>query len=142
MKKIIVLVVALLLSGCAHMMDGDSQTINLKTSDSKRVKIKLKNDGKESVYTIPSKVKVKKSQNDIIITTVATECIIPTTTIIPSKIDEWLYANAANLGIGLIEDLKGPAWKYDDVYTVKVKRDEACINKAKKLNEEILNLHQ
>ena len=136
------IVLALTLSGCASMMNGDTQTIILKTSDSKRVKIKLQNDGKESTYTIPAKVTVKKSQNDIIVTTIPTECIISTNTVIPSKLDEWVYGNVATLGLGLIEDLEGPAWKYDDVYTVKVKRDNACINNAKKLNEEILNLHQ
>ena len=124
MKKLFMIVLALTLSGCASMMNGDTQTIILKT------------------YTIPAKVTVKKSQNDIIVTTIPTECIISTKTVIPSKLDEWVYGNVATLGLGLIEDLEGPAWKYDDVYTVKVKRDNACINNAKKLNEELLNLHQ
>ena len=107
MKKILIFVLVFALNGCAYMQSGDTQTINLKTSDNKRVKAQVQSAGSTKEYMLPTKVKVKKSQHDIVVTTIATECIIPTTTVIPSKVDEWVWANVANLGVGLVKDLEG-----------------------------------
>lgn len=141
MKKTVIFMLMFVLSGCAYMVNGDTQTIKLATSDNKHVKVRVKDADTETIYTLPTQITVKKSEQDIIVTTIATECIIPTQTIISSSVDEWTYANIANLGVGLIKDMQGSAWKYNDVYVIKVNRDSVCINKAKKLNDYMLNLH-
>lgn len=141
-KMIIILMLSLTLNGCAYLVNGDNQVIDLKTSDSKKVKVKVKNDKVQSTYTIPSKIDIKKSQNDLIITTIGTECIVPTQTIVKSSTDAWVWGNIATLGFGLIKDTDGAMWKYDNSYIVNVNRDNACIKKAKELNSEMLNLHR
>lgn len=141
MKNLAIIIIAGVLSGCAYMANGDTQSIDFKTSDNKKVKAEIKNDDITSKHTLPSKITVKKSSNDLIVTTIGTECITPTKTVLQSSLDGWVWANIANLGLGLLIDLQGPAWKYDDSYTIKVNRDYECINRAKKINEEMLNLH-
>ena len=135
MKKIIFMMMTLVLSGCASIMGDETQSINLRTSDNKNVKVRVRDYKNEAVYTIPGKVTVARSHNDLIVTTVNTDCITPTKTVIPSKIDpksEWIYTNVSK-----IEGL----WHYDDMYTINVKRDNSCMQKAKALNDEIFSLH-
>ena len=131
----------LLLNGCAYIVNGDTQSIFLKTSDNKRVKAVVKNDKMETTYMLPTTVTVPKSKNDLVITTVGTECITPTKTTVQSQVDGWVFGNVATLGLGLIKDSQGAMWKYDESYTVNVKRDNKCIKQAKELNDIMLNLH-
>ena len=139
MKKLLIFM--LLLNGCAYIVNGDTQSIFLKTSDNKRVKAVVKNDKMETTYMLPTTVTVPKSKNDLVITTVGTECITPTKTTVQSQVDGWVFGNVATLGLGLIKDSQGAMWKYDESYTVNVKRDNKCIKQAKELNDIMLNLH-
>ena len=139
MKKLILL--TLLLNGCAYMVNGDSQDIFLNTSDHKRVKAVVKNDKMNQTYILPTTVRVPKSKEALVITTVGTECITPTKMTAESHVDNMVYGNVATLGLGLIKDSQGAMWKYDDKYTVRVKRDNKCIQNAKELNDVMKSLH-
>ena len=122
------------LNGCASIMDEGTQSINLRTSDNKNVKVRVKDYNKEAIYTIPGKITVTRSHNDLVVTTINTDCITPTITRIPSKIsekDRWIY------NVSKLEKL----WYYNDTYIINVRRDNFCMQKAKELNDEIFNLH-
>lgn len=141
MKKILIFLIIFVLNSCAYIVNGDTQTIDLKTSDNKKVKAKIEINNEETIYTLPSTISVKKSPGNITVTTIGTECIIPTMTTISPYMDNMTWGNIATLGIGFIQDSKGAMWHYDDAYTIDVNRDEVCIKKAKELNNEIMNLH-
>ena len=141
MKYIFCALLTLALCGCAHMFSGDTQTIYINTNDSKKVKAIVENDKTKSTYILPATIKIPKSKSDLTITTINTECITPTKTSAKSDIDPITYANIFNLGLGFIKDSNGAMWHYKDTYTIDVKRDNYCIQKAKSANAEIANLH-
>ncbi len=141
MKNIIMLSI-LILSGCAHVIHGDTQDIIINTSDKKRVKATVQNDKMKKTYILPATITVPRSTQDLVVTTIGTDCITSTKINAASYIDPIAFGNVLTLGLGFIQDAKGAMWKYDNSYTINVKRDNACMNKVKKLNAEILNLHQ
>ena len=99
MKNILILLGVLILSSCAYMAHGDTQKISIHTNDSKKVKAIVENDKFKDTYILPINIEVPKSQSNIIVTTIGTECITPTQTIIESKVDEYTFANVFNLGL-------------------------------------------
>lgn len=141
MKNIFLISLTLVLCSCAHVLNGDIQSIYINTSDSKKVKAIVENDKTKSTYILPATIKIPKSKSDLTIATINTECITPTRISAKSDIDPITYANIFNLGLGFIKDSDGAMWHYKDTYTIDVKRDNSCIQKAKSANAEIANLH-
>ena len=142
MKNILTLLSFVMVCGCAHIISGDNQIVFIQTSDSKRVKANIHNEKADYIQILPAYIEIPKSKSDLTITTINTECITSTTTLAESKLDPVAYANIFTLGLGLIVDLDGSMWKYDEVLTIDVKRDNTCFQTAKKLNEEIAKLHE
>lgn len=142
MKKILIFLSFVIVCGCAHVINGDNQTVFIQTSDSKRVKANIHNGKADYTQILPAYVEIPKSKTDLTITTINTECITSTTTLVKSKVDPVAYANIFTLGLGFIVDLYGSMWQYEKVLTVDVKRDNSCIQTAKKLNEEMAKLHK
>lgn len=141
MKHVFLTSLTLTLCGCAHMLNGDIQPIYINTNDSKKVKAIVENDKTKSTYILPATIKIPKSKSSLTITTINTECITSTKTSAKSSIDPITYANIFNFGLGFIKDYDGAMWHYKDAYTIDVKRDNSCIQKAKSANAEIANLH-
>ena len=63
MKNIFFISLTLILCSCAHVLNGDIQSIYINTSDSKKVKAIVENDKTKSTYILPATIKIPKSKS-------------------------------------------------------------------------------
>jgi len=112
-KKVIVLGMAasmVLMSGCATIMSGKTQTIDVTSATTKKFSI----DGQN--YTTPAKVLVKRSQDDKEISVNGCDKKVP----LKASMNPAVMGNILLGGVfGSTTDLAGGAgWKYDDNVTL------------------------
>ena len=129
MKKLVLLAFALAgLSGCATIVKGSSQTMNVATGTGKQVNAVVTSANGTMPVLLPQAVSVEKSSDDIIINITESECIVPSTTIIKSNLSGWFWGNIIFGGLlGSTTDLaSGSAWEYDNNVLVNVAEKEKC----------------
>lgn len=120
MKKFLVIASALLITSCASIIEGSTQTINVATSPSVPANCTATGEFANTSFTAPGSVNVKKSKNPISISCNPQDGSAQGTVKVFSDISGWGYGGAvATLGIGAIVDgSTGAANKYPDNVTV------------------------
>ncbi len=108
-----------LLSGCATMMEGNTDTISLATNPPSYANCTLKNEQGTWNANVPAMVNIKKSRSPLNVV-----CLDQTTgakgsLTVQSDIEPWNFGNAATLGMGQGVDWEtGAAYNYPAQVTV------------------------
>ncbi len=116
MKKLFLIFPVIFLSGCASIVAGGPDTLNLITSDGSRAQAQMISaQGVQTLY-LPTMVSVKKSCKDITIQVIEDKKIAQTSMIVNSSIEPWVFGNIVFGGIiGLgIDALAGNICTYDN----------------------------
>ena len=114
MKKTLLLGVTagamVMFSGCATILDGDTQKISVNSNPAQHVKFEL--DGKQ--YTTPSIILLKREKKDKIINIEDNKC--KKQVLLNKKINPTFFVNILSGGaLGSTTDAStGAMWKYDD----------------------------
>ena len=119
MKKLSVL---LLLCGCATIVDGGPDTINLMTSDGSQVRAQVNSKiGLQTVY-LPTIISVPKSCQNITISVIEDEKNQRSSAIVSSGVNPWVVGNIIFGGfIGLaVDGLSGKICTYDNTAIVQI----------------------
>lgn len=105
----IVTMLAMLTTGCATVMNDDTQTINVRTSNNTAVKANISGEQ----ITTPASVNVTRAKDDLIITTANENCASSTT--VESGVDSVFFVNIlSGGGIGSTTDYASEKmWEYD-----------------------------
>lgn len=112
MKKVVLGLTAatvMLTSGCATILNEDTQNINVRTSNNTAVKLSV--DGEQ--ITTPASVTVKRADKPLLIETANEKCA--STTSVDSEVDGNFYINILSGGaFGSTTDYSsGKMWSYD-----------------------------
>lgn len=129
MKKIFFLMLALAsLSGCATIVSGPSQTMNISTSNGKQANVIVTGKNGTMPTLIPQAISVEKSSRDIVINISEAECILPSTTIVRSHLNPWFWGNFIFGGLlgSTTDAATGAAWEYDSNIMVNVVSKDGC----------------
>ncbi len=92
MKKIVVLCVTLL-TGCASVLDGGPDTINLMTSDGSKVQAQIYSKAGVQQLTLPTLVTVPKSCSDITVNIMEDKNVNQSNAIVSSGLNPWTLGN-------------------------------------------------
>ncbi len=130
MKKIVALLLTVTaLSGCASIIKGKTQNINVMTSDGSEVNATIftKNGMRET--TLPQLISVQKDSQDITIQVKDGKCNRETVSVATSSVEPWFWGN---LLIGSIfgsttDSVTGAMWKYDSTVVVNVNKKAQCL---------------
>jgi hypothetical protein len=119
MKKLMLMV---LLSGCATIVDNGPEFINFNTSNGEEARVKITSGIGMQYANIPNTVTFPKSSANIIVQTTGDECHNSATTVVPSKLNGWLIGNILFGGvIGLVVDFAtGNAYTYPSTAIVNI----------------------
>lgn len=128
MKKIFIFFALTILSGCASIVKGSSQMMNVTTTTGKQVDVVVINEKGTFPMKLPQAIAVEKSSDDIIINVAEAECVLPSTTIVQSRLSSWFFGNIIFGGLlGSTTDLSsGSAWEYDNNIIVNVTTKDGC----------------
>ena len=129
MKKILVILSILALSGCGTLFTGKQSNIALNTSNGKRVKVSVSSIGGMQEVTAPTSIIVKKGSVPVQIS-VKDKCYEETIQTVPSKMN---IVSLANLLFGLfgttglgIDAGNGTLWTYENSVTIPVHKKSNC----------------
>ncbi len=116
MKKFLLITSALLISSCASIIEGSTQTLTVATSPSVPSNCSVKGEDYNTSFNAPGTVNVPKSVKPIEITCVPQNGSASGTAKVLSDVGAWGYGGAAlTLGVGAIVDAStGAANKYPD----------------------------
>ena len=92
MKKIIISSMALL-AGCASVLDGGPDTINLMTSDGSKVQAQIYSKAGVQQLTLPTLVTVPKSCSDIAVNIIEDKNVNQSNAIVSSGLNPWTLGN-------------------------------------------------
>ena len=122
MKKIFILSMGAL-TGCASIVNGGPDTINLITSNGSSVTAQIKQNDEIQQLTLPTTVTVPKSCSDITLTVLEDANVNKSNTTISSSVDPWIFGNIVFGGIiGLaIDGATGNMCTYDSDVIVPIK---------------------
>ncbi len=121
MKKIVMMAsmiaVASLTTGCATILKGKTQKVNIATSNNKQITVNV--DGK--TVTAPGIVEVARKNENLVVSTSEKGCT-PNTSV-DSSIEPVFFVNILSGGVlGSTTDYAtGSMWKYDSNITVNCK---------------------
>ena len=123
MKKIFILSV-LALTGCATIMDGGPDTINVMTSDGSKVQAQLHSSAGIQHLTLPTFVTVPKSCSDAVIHVTEDKNVNQSSAIVPSSVNPWIFGNIIFGGvIGLaVDGVTGNMCTYDSSIIVPISK--------------------
>ena len=129
MKKLVALLMTVTaLSGCASIIKGQNQNINILTSDGSEVDatIYTKNGMRET--KLPQLVSVQKDSQDITIQVKEGKCNRESISITQSNIEPWFWGNAIIGGLlgSTTDSVTGAMWKYDSTVVVNVNKKASC----------------
>jgi uncharacterized protein YceK len=130
MKKIVaILLTVTALSGCASIIKGKTQNINVMTSDGSEVNATIftKNGMRET--TLPQLVSVQKDSQDITIQVKEGKCNRETVSVATSSVEPWFWGNFIIGGIfgSTTDSVTGAMWKYDSTVIVNVNKKAQCL---------------
>jgi uncharacterized protein YceK len=139
MKKLNVLLLMAALPGCASIIDGSSQQINIQPSTTAHGRVDAEDISRAGTQTVrlPAVITVKRSSKDIIVKVNEDDnpCFEETRAVIPSSFNFVVLANIITGGtLGSTTDgLTGAMWQYDDAVIVPLEAKQGC--KAKNKSE-------
>lgn len=120
-KQILFLTMAL--TGCATIMDGGPEAINLMTSNGQKVQAQLnsKQFGTQQI-TLPTFITIPKSCSDITLQVIEDEKVNQSNAIISSSVNPWILGNIILGGIPgiLIDGAAGNMCTYDSSVVVPI----------------------
>ncbi|MDE6250469.1 MAG: hypothetical protein K2M34_02440 [Alphaproteobacteria bacterium] len=121
MKKLAILPV-LVLAGCATIVDGGPDTINLMTSDGSRVQAQVNSKSGTQQVTLPTLISVPKSCSDVTIQVIESDKIQQSVAVASSSVNPWGLGNIVLGGlIGLAVDaMTGDICTYSNSVVVPV----------------------
>lgn len=108
---LLALLLSFFLGGCATILSGDSQKIDVKTSSGKKVPVKV--NGQQ--YEVPSIIEIKREKEDKLIRVEDKKCQ-EQQVLLPKKINPVFFVNILSGGVfGSTTDYaSGSMWEYDD----------------------------
>lgn len=121
MRKLLVLSV-LTLAGCATIVDGGPDTINLMTSDGSRVQAQVNSKSGTQQLTLPTLISVPKSCSDVTIQVIESDKVQQSVAVASSSVNPWIFGNIVFGGlIGLAVDaMTGDICTYNNSVVVPV----------------------
>lgn len=129
MKKIAVIFLAsAVLSGCASIIEGKSQNINITTSNGQTVDATVYTKAGIQEVKLPHHFAVQKDSQDITINVKEGRCNKETTTVAKSRLEPWFWGNILTGGVfgSTTDSLTGAMWQYDDTIVVNVNEKATC----------------
>ena len=128
MKKILIFALAITVSGCASIIDGTSQNINLMPNVSDKVPATVVTSDGEQKVTLPTVIHTDKSKKDIIVNIDENSCYEASTQAVQSSIDPVILGNLITGGVfGSTTDFAtGAAWEYDKSAIIHVNKKDTC----------------
>jgi hypothetical protein len=120
MKKFLFLAFIPVISACASIIEGSTQTLNIVTAPSFPSNCTVKGEEFQTSFTAPGAVNVPKSVKPIEITCMPENGSAAGTAKVLSDVGAWGYGGAAlGVGVGAIVDAgTGAANKYPDNITI------------------------
>jgi len=105
------------LSGCATILKGKTQKVNIATSNGEEIQATV--DGK--TVQVPAIVEVKRQKKELIVSTAAQNCT--PSTVVNNEIEPVFFVNILSGGvIGSTTDYASESmWKYDENITINCK---------------------
>lgn len=123
MKKIVqsvsLIVAATALTGCATILDGKTQAINVTTSNGSQENITISGENGTQTHTVPGIVTVSKG-GDLMINPESSDC---NQQIVPKKVSSMFFVNFLSGGaFGSTTDYASDSmWTYDENITITCK---------------------
>lgn len=111
-----------LFCGCASIIDGSSQNINISTATGETASATITSKVGTQQVTLPTSCYVKRSTQDIIINVKESEDNRSSTMVIPSRFNFFFLGNFLCGGLfgSSTDALTGAMWKYDEIAIVPV----------------------
>ncbi len=128
MKKILILVLVMAISGCASVIGGRNQHILLVPDNDEEVTAMVTTRDWSQELTLPATIYTRKTKKDIVVRIDENACHEKSYQTIASSLNPLILGNVIIGGvIGLIVDFStGAAWKFSKTETVHVKNKETC----------------
>ena len=130
MKKILILICLVIVSGCASVLSGKNQHIHLITDNGEEVTAMVTTNGRTQEMTLPATLYTRKTKKDIIVKIDENTCHEKSYQTISSKVNPVTRLNFIG-GLGcwvnfIIDFSTGAAWEYNETETIHVKEKESC----------------
>ena len=127
-KTAIILLTSAALSGCASIIKGGSQDIDITTNNGQSVNATIFTKSGIQETNIPQTIAVQKDSQDITITVKEGRCNRESVTIAKSHIQPWFWGNMITGGIlgSATDSLTGAMWQYDNTIVVNVDEKTTC----------------
>lgn len=118
----------MLLSGCATIVAGSTQTVNMMTSSGKPANATVTSANGTFSVILPQAVTVKKTSESLIVNVTESDCVLPSTTMIVPRQQPWFWGNIVFGGLigSTTDSASGAMWEYDDNILVNVAQKDGC----------------
>mgnify|MGYP000316308788 FL=1 len=129
MKKVLtMLLIATTLSGCASIIKGGNQNINIMTSDGENINATIFSKAGMMDTQLPRLVSVQKDSQDITIRVKEDKCHQETVTVVNSHVEPWFWGNILSGGVlgSTTDSSTGAMWKYDETVVVTPNKKNTC----------------
>ncbi len=129
MKQIVALLLTTaLLSGCASIVKGYRETINISTSNGQKAEAVMMTGSGQRTIMLPQAVSVKSGNQDIIINVKETQCYNASTTVVQSDIHPFFWGNIILLSVlgSATDAVSGAMWTYEDDVIVDISDKGVC----------------
>lgn len=128
MKRISILTLVIAVSGCASIIDGGHQNINLIPSTSGKVNATVTSPSGVQEVTLPAVIHTDRSKKDIIVKIEGDKCHEESTQTVQSSMNPVILGNVITGGLpGSTTDFAtGAAWEYDKNSVVYVNKKDTC----------------
>ena len=136
MKKISIFALAVAVSGCASIIDGKDQNINLVPSSGGKVSATVISPAGMQEVTLPTVIHTNRSNEDIVVNIEESSCYEESTQVIQSSVNPLILGNVITGGfLGSTTDFAtGAAWEYDKNAVVFVNKKDTCGSVSKNKN--------
>ena len=128
MKKISIFALVLAVSGCASIIDGSHQNVNLMPSTSGKVTATVVSPSGVQEVTLPAVIHTERSKEDIVVKIEESKCYEESTQTVQSSVNPIILGNVITGGLwGSTTDFAtGAAWEYDKSAIVYVNKKDTC----------------
>lgn len=113
-------------SGCATIISGPRETINIRTSNGQEVKGTITTTEGTKDVLLPTLFDAKRANKDILIDIKETNAYESSSTVITKKLNPWVFLDCFGSIFGLFSTStdanSGAMWQYDDVVIVPVQK--------------------
>lgn len=115
------------INGCASIIKGRNQNINIMTPDGENVDATIFSKSGMFETQLPRLVSIQKDHQDVTIRIKEDKCHQETVTVVKSKIEPWFWGN---IFVGLFgsttDSSTGAMWKYDSTVMLNPNRKTIC----------------